>query len=107
MRLARQTPCAEATVGKRHTTLPLHVHRSLRLCALDLGLILLLLCTRLLCITVDLALLALLCARFETFDSRLPGPDIVTIVFTLLFPQRCILGFLGFLLLSLLVCLLV
>lgn len=107
MRLASQASCTEPSVRKRHTTLPLHVHWTLGLRALCLWLIfLLLLCARLFGVAVDLALLSLLRSRLQPFDGRLPGTNIVVIL-ALLFPQRSVFGFLGFLLLPLLVCFLV
>jgi hypothetical protein len=103
MRLAREATSAKSAVWKRHTALPFYVHRPLRLRTLRFRFVfLLLLCAGLLSVAVDLALLALLCARLEAFDCRLPGPDIV-VVFALFSPECGIFGLLGFLLLPLLV----
>lgn len=86
MGLARQTASAESAIRQGHTALPLHIHWSLGLCTLGFGFVfLLLLCAGLLRVTVDFALLALLCTRLKTLDRRLPGPDIV-VVFAFLFP---------------------
>jgi hypothetical protein len=74
MALARQAPRAESAIRQRHTTLPLHIDGSLRLCAFGFGFVLLLFLRvgPLLCAIFNLALLALLGA-FAVHYGALDG----------------------------------
>src|SRR5690242_6452249 len=77
---ARQATRAESTVRQGHTALALHVDWALRFGALGFGFVLLLLlCARPLSVAVNLALLALLGARFEALDGRLARPNVVVV----------------------------
>lgn len=101
MALAGQTPGAVSTIWQSHTTLPLNVDRSLGLCALLLGFVLLLFLRigRLLRIVIKFALLALF-RTVPVHGSALYGRLArlsALVIFALFFPKSGIFGLLGLL----------